>query len=144
MTKAAIWLRVSTGEQTTENQLAPLQEYAARRGLEVVTVYDMTGVSARGQQQAALHEVLIRARQGQFTALLCWALDRLTREGAEAFLRVYRQFKRDRLPSDLVNGAVDRDGRPSDAGACPGDYGVDRQDGVRQDLRADKSWDGAR
>ena len=60
MTKAAIWLRVSTGEQTTENQLAPLQEYAARRGLEVVTVYDMTGVSARGQQQAALHEVLIR------------------------------------------------------------------------------------
>lgn len=28
MTKAAIWLRVSTGEQTTENQLAPLQEYA--------------------------------------------------------------------------------------------------------------------
>lgn len=57
-----------------------------------MTVYDMTGVSARGQQQAALHEVLIRARQGQFTALLCWALDRLTREGAEAFLRVYRQF----------------------------------------------------
>ena len=93
MTKAAIWLRVSTDEQTTENQQRPLEEYAERRGLEVVTVYDISSTSAhRGAQQGFLKEVLYRARRGHFQVLLCWALDRLSREGPEQTLQIVRRF----------------------------------------------------
>lgn len=93
MTKAAIWLRVSTDEQTTENQLRPLQEYAGRRGLEVVHVFDISGVSAhRGAQQDFIKTVRLQARRGHFDVLLCWSLDRLTREGPETMLRILRQF----------------------------------------------------
>ena len=38
--KAAIWLKVSVSDQTTENQIRPLREYANRRGLEIVEVFD--------------------------------------------------------------------------------------------------------
>ena len=35
MSKAAIWARVSTEDQHSENQLAKLRAWAERRGLEV-------------------------------------------------------------------------------------------------------------
>ncbi len=93
MTRAAIWLRVSTDEQTTDNQLAPLADYALRRGLDVVKVYDISGVSAhRGAQQGFLRDTLLEARRGKFDVLLCWALDRLSREGPEATLQIVRRF----------------------------------------------------
>lgn len=93
MTRAAIWLRVSTDEQTTENQLRPLQEYAERRGLEVVQVLDVSGISAhRGAQQEFIKRARDAARRGAFDVLLCWSLDRLTREGPETMLRILRQF----------------------------------------------------
>ena len=38
--KAEIWLKVSVPDHMTENQLRPLREYANRRGLEVVEVFD--------------------------------------------------------------------------------------------------------
>jgi DNA invertase Pin-like site-specific DNA recombinase len=91
--RAAIWLRVSGPDQTTENQLGPLQDYAQRRGHEVVQIFDVSNVSAwRGQQEKFLNEVLQQARLGKFNVLLCWALDRLSREGPESILRIVRKF----------------------------------------------------
>jgi DNA invertase Pin-like site-specific DNA recombinase len=91
--KAALWLRVSDPGQTTENQLAPIQEYAERRGLHVVHVYDVTGVSGyQGKQEKYLSEVLKDARLGRFEVLLCWSLDRMSREGPESVLRIVRKF----------------------------------------------------
>ena len=91
--KAAIWLRVSTDEQTTANQLAPLAEYAERRGLEVVEVFDISGVSAfGGKQDVFLRKVYEQARRGKFQVLLCWSLDRLSRDGIEHVLRTVRRF----------------------------------------------------
>ena len=91
--KAALWLRVSDQEQTTDNQLGPLMAYAEQRGLEVVETYDISNVSAwRGQQEKFLADVLRGARMGRFHVLLVWALDRLSREGPEAILRIVRKF----------------------------------------------------
>ena len=91
--KTAIWVRVSGPDQTTENQLEPLREYVARRGLELVQVFDVSSVSAwRGGQERFLGDVLQQARLGRFEILVCWALDRLSRQGPEAILRTVRQF----------------------------------------------------
>ncbi len=43
--RVAIYARVSTSEQTTENQVKELKEWADRAGHEIVTIYDDNGVS---------------------------------------------------------------------------------------------------
>jgi putative DNA-invertase from lambdoid prophage Rac len=40
-----------------------------------------------------LRHALDSARSGRFDVLLCWALDRLSREGVEATLTLLRQFR---------------------------------------------------
>ena len=82
MTKrAAMYLRVSTGEQTTENQRLALQETAQRRGWEVVAIYEDVGVSgAKGREKRpSLSQMLDDAQRRHFDVLMAWSLDRLGR-----------------------------------------------------------------
>lgn len=93
MMKAAILTRVSDPDtQTTENQIAPLEAEAERRGYEVVRRYNL-GVSAfQGAHKKALEEMFADARSGRFNVLLVWALDRLSREGALATLEIWHRL----------------------------------------------------
>lgn len=88
----AIWARVSTAEQETENQVAQLQEWAARRGLEVVQIYRIAESGWKGAQQKHLSQVYDDARQGKFGILLVWALDRLSREGVGPTLEIVNRL----------------------------------------------------
>jgi len=50
--RAALYLRVSTREQTTENQERELREVAGRKGCEIVQVYQDHGISgAKGRDK---------------------------------------------------------------------------------------------
>jgi DNA invertase Pin-like site-specific DNA recombinase len=92
--KVAIWARVSTSDQEAENQVLQLREWAERRGLEVVEVYQAQESAWRGAHQKKLSEVYADARLGKFDVLLVWALDRLSREGPLATLEtVHRLLK---------------------------------------------------
>jgi putative DNA-invertase from lambdoid prophage Rac len=78
--RCALYVRCSTSEQDTENQLAQLRQWAESQGWEVVRVYEdyATGKnSAREQLQA----MFVDAEHKRFDCLCFWALDRLTREG---------------------------------------------------------------
>lgn len=89
----AIWARVSTDEQETSNQLAELRQWAARRGLEVAAEYVVDGASAwKGEHREQLSQAIADARLGKYDVLLCWALDRLSREGVEETLGLLRRF----------------------------------------------------
>ena len=90
--KAAIWLRVSSGEQHAENQLPDLQAWAARRGWQVVKTYEVQESAWRGAHQKALSAVYDDARLGLFDVLLVWALDRLSREGPAATLEIVHRL----------------------------------------------------
>lgn len=92
--RAAVWLRVSTGEQHAANQLPDLQAWAARRGWEAVKVYEVQESAWRGAHQKALSEVYQDARLGRFDVLLVWALDRLSREGIAATLEIIQRLGR--------------------------------------------------
>ena len=92
MTKAAIWLRVSDPGQHTENQLPDLQVWAARRGLEVVRVYQVQESAWRGAHLKQLTQVYREARTGKFQVLLVWELDRLSREGPLATLEIVHRL----------------------------------------------------
>jgi len=92
--KCAIWARVSTDEQSTENQLAALRREAERRGYQVTRTFDLEQSAYNGstKHEAALYRAKDGARTGDYSVLLVWALDRLTRQGSEATLRIYREF----------------------------------------------------
>lgn len=92
--KAAIWLRVSTGEQHVENQLPDLQGWAERRGWEVVKTYQLEESAWHQGYLRTLSEVVNDARHGLFTILLVWALDRLSREGPQATLEIVNRLEK--------------------------------------------------
>ena len=92
--KAALWARVSTDGQTTANQLEALRAEAERRGYKVVRVFDLAESAYRenGKHAARLYEAQEGARRGDYSVLMTWALDRLSRQGSEAMLRIVREF----------------------------------------------------
>jgi len=79
--KVAIYCRVSTNEQTTENQLKELTEWASRAGHEIVAVYDDNGVSgAKGREYRKEFDKLLKAAvRREFDLVAAWSVDRLGR-----------------------------------------------------------------
>jgi len=90
--KAAIWARVSTTEQETENQLSNLQSWATAKYLEVVETYSINESAYRGAQRNALEAMYRDAHQGRFQVLLVWSLDRLSREGIRQTLDIFNKL----------------------------------------------------
>jgi DNA invertase Pin-like site-specific DNA recombinase len=79
--RAALYLRVSTNEQTTENQRLALTAEAERRGWQIVREYEDQGISgAKGRdKRPALDKMLKDATRGRCDVVMAWALDRLGR-----------------------------------------------------------------
>jgi DNA invertase Pin-like site-specific DNA recombinase len=79
--RAAIYLRVSTYEQTSDNQLRELEQVAQHRGWTVVTVYRDEGISgAKGRdKRPGLDQMLKDASKRKFDVVMAWAVDRLGR-----------------------------------------------------------------
>ena len=76
--RAALYARVSTLDQTCENQLAELRSYGAARGWNVREFVD-TGVSGAKESRPALDDLIRAARRRRIDTLVCWRLDRLGR-----------------------------------------------------------------
>ena len=79
--RVAIYSRVSTHEQTTENQVRELTAWADRAGHEVVTIYDDNGVSgAKGREYRKEFDKLLKgAVRREFDLVAAWSVDRLGR-----------------------------------------------------------------
>jgi DNA invertase Pin-like site-specific DNA recombinase len=98
MAKAAAWYRVSTGHQDADNQVPDVEHFASHHGHELAGRYQVSetawlGGKDTGEYRAALQRALDDAWAGKFSVLIVWALDRITREGAEGALRIIRQFR---------------------------------------------------
>ncbi|HVL66769.1 MAG TPA: recombinase family protein [Vicinamibacterales bacterium] len=78
-TRCALYLRVSTTDQHTENQALELRQFAAARGWTIVREYEDAGVSGAKESRPALNAMLQDARRRKFDVLVCWRLDRLGR-----------------------------------------------------------------
>lgn len=87
--KVGCYLRVSTDEQTVENQRGPLAQLAAARDWEPVW-YEETW-SGRDDKRPQLQKLLEDCRKGRVQAVAVVALDRLTRK-VRTLLRLYADF----------------------------------------------------
>src|SRR5687767_5197198 len=77
--KAAIYSRVSTVDQTCENQLLELRRYADARGWIVTREYVDEGVSGAKERRPALDALVKDAKRRRIDVVVCWRLDRLGR-----------------------------------------------------------------
>ncbi|WP_287382345.1 recombinase family protein [Mesorhizobium sp.] len=88
--RAALYLRVSTDQQTTDRQERELREVAARTGWTIVEVYRDHGVSgAKGRDKRPAFDALCNdAARRRFDVVMAWSVDRLGRslQGLVAFL----------------------------------------------------------
>lgn len=75
--RAAVYVRVSTDRQTTDNQVADVRQLALARGYEPVLYEEVeSGAKAR---RPVLERMLADVRAGRVQAVALWALDRLHR-----------------------------------------------------------------
>ena len=79
--RAAIYLRVSTDNQTTDNQQRELEAVAQRAGWEIVAVYRDDGISgSKGRdRRPGLDAMLKDAVRRKFDVVAAWSVDRLGR-----------------------------------------------------------------
>lgn len=77
-THAGIYARVSTSDQTCENQLIELRRYCEARGWPA-TEYVDAGVSGAKAKRPALDRLMSDARKRRIDAVVVWRLDRFGR-----------------------------------------------------------------
>jgi DNA invertase Pin-like site-specific DNA recombinase len=88
--RVALYVRVSTGEQTADLQVNELTEYAAFRKWEIVEAYadKMSGAKDR---RPALDRLMADAKRGRFDAVAVWRFDRFARSTSH-LLRALEEF----------------------------------------------------
>jgi len=81
MKRIAIYARVSTGDQTTENQIRELEIVAEKSGWQIVARFIDNGISgAKGRDKRPEFDKLIRgATRKEFDMIASWSVDRLSR-----------------------------------------------------------------
>ena len=81
MKRAALYVRVSTDQQTVENQLLVLNEVAQRSGWTIVHTFSDEGISgAKGRDQRPGFDGLLRSiARREVDIVAAWSVDRLGR-----------------------------------------------------------------
>ena len=79
--RAALYARVSTSGQTTDNQLRDLRDAAARHGWDVTAIFTDEGISgAKGREQrAGLASLMKLVARREVEIVAAWSVDRLGR-----------------------------------------------------------------
>jgi len=89
--KIAIYIRVSTTDQTVENQRLRLTEYAQSKGWE----YDIfSEVQSTRNTRPVKAEMLTRLRNHEYYGLLVYKLDRYARSSTELILEISELIKK--------------------------------------------------
>ncbi|HXW57744.1 MAG TPA: recombinase family protein [Candidatus Cybelea sp.] len=89
--RVALYLRVSTDEQETENQAIQLREFAAKQGWQIVREYCDYESGSRSDR-AEFQRMFDDASRRKVDMVLFWALDRLSREGVLKTLQYLNQL----------------------------------------------------
>src|SRR3979411_1580484 len=81
MKHVAIYLRVSTSKQDTDNQRRELETEAERSGWKVVKIYEDNGISgAKGRDHRPGLDAMMKAVNAkEFDMVASWSVDRLGR-----------------------------------------------------------------
>jgi len=90
--KVAIYCRVSTSGQTTENQKRDLTRYCDSRDWPVAQVFEDVGVSGAKDRRPALDDLMRQAKQKKFNTVVVWKFDRFARS-TQHLLQALTEFQ---------------------------------------------------
>jgi DNA invertase Pin-like site-specific DNA recombinase len=90
--KVALYARVSTGDQSTANQLTDLRAMAQRRGFTVFKEYVDHGVKGSTRRRPALDALMEDVRKRNVDAVMVWRFDRFGRSTSH-LLTTLEEFK---------------------------------------------------
>ena len=79
--RVAAYVRVSTFEQSADNQRPAIESLCRDRGCTIVKWYEET-VSGAAKRRPVFEQMVADARSRRFDALVVWAVDRFSRGGA--------------------------------------------------------------
>ena len=87
-TKVAIYTRVSTLDQTIDNQLIELRDHCSKMGWEIVKEYADEGLSGTlsREKRPALNSLIKDAYRKRFDSVVCWDISRIGRSMKELVL----------------------------------------------------------
>ncbi len=77
--RVVIYARVSTKEQTVENQLRDLRGFCSHRGWTILAEHMDEGISGATEKRAGLTSAMELCRKGKCDILLVWRFDRFAR-----------------------------------------------------------------
>lgn len=77
--KVAIYVRVSTKDQSTDMQLNDLETYSRERGLKIFKSYKDNGFSGSIESRPELSNLMNDAKKRKFDIVLVWRFDRFAR-----------------------------------------------------------------
>jgi DNA invertase Pin-like site-specific DNA recombinase len=79
--RVALYLRVSTGEQTTDNQMLELEAVAQRLGWNIITILTDHAISgAKGRDmRPGFDRLMTMVTRRDIDMVACWSVDRLGR-----------------------------------------------------------------
>jgi DNA invertase Pin-like site-specific DNA recombinase len=90
--RAALYVRVSTSEQSTKSQEGELKAYAEHRGWTVKEIYS-DKISGVKDNRPALQELMAACRQRKVDVVLVWKFDRFARS-LRHLVTALEEFKR--------------------------------------------------
>lgn len=92
--KVAIYARVSTFDQAEANQLPAINGLIQRRGFDPVRIYQEAASAWSAGHQKEFSQLLKDAAAGEFSGLVVWSLDRITREGPGKILQIVDRLEK--------------------------------------------------
>jgi DNA invertase Pin-like site-specific DNA recombinase len=103
--KAAVYIRISTGDQKPDLQRNELPEYCQRRGWTVVETYE-DHISGGKDRRPNLDRLMTDARRGKFDVVAVWRFDRFARS-TNHLLRALEEFQSLRIDFVSLTEAID-------------------------------------
>jgi DNA invertase Pin-like site-specific DNA recombinase len=104
--KVALYLRVSTKEQTTLNQELELKRYCELNNFEIYKIYKDEGISGAKTSRPELDLMLQDMRHKLFDCIMVWKFDRLGRSTAH-LLQVLEELKNKNVRLIATNQNID-------------------------------------
>jgi DNA invertase Pin-like site-specific DNA recombinase len=103
--RAAVYIRISTGDQNPDLQRQELPEYCERRGWRLVETYE-DQMSGGKDRRPSLDRLMVDARRRKFDVVAVWRFDRFARSTSH-LLRALEEFQSLGVDFVSVREAID-------------------------------------
>jgi DNA invertase Pin-like site-specific DNA recombinase len=87
--KVAVYVRVSTKDQSVDMQVSDLERYSRERGFKIFKIYKDNGISGAKDDRPGLNQLMDDARKRKFDMLLVWRFDRFARSTKHLVTALY-------------------------------------------------------